>query len=423
MTAESTGPARSSKKASGDQREATPPEPAQPAQPPEVVVMTVPGKPVNKTSSVKQEAAPEQPRPGQAPWPERALTFGVPMGLALLLLACGWIIGLLTRPVEAQRSDATATAPSGQNHQGSSNKQSPPTETKATIVSDNRALDNRALEALQTQTNKLSGQVSALDDNVKNLSKQLAARPGNDPNATVEKTAQAVQGLIERKLEGRLENIKEGTARLEASVKGLEKQLLREAARVDVAVILYHTSRLDGNIALPAAANLVKQQSFQRQYPNYRLGMFVATDGSISAKLAPFTSGEKADQGFEKLSESKESTETPDKLEPEKLFGQDPAAPGQTGPRERRCVLVISSGATSPKSDAPNWKGLGVDVILLNPNPGKAPDRNILDGWERFCLEHNGLVVHLDVPKDKADPIFQKRLEFQLRRLTSPLAQ
>jgi flagellar motility protein MotE (MotC chaperone) len=157
----------------------------------------------------------------------------------------------------------------------------------------------------------------------------------------------------------------------------------REARHEDVALVIFHSKRLDGKLFTATLREIFLQDNYRLSFANYRLGLYVAANGKIEANevnLQPDPQHPVLPANLEFQPPDPVSTELTQALEPKDIF------PPTAVPTRRRMVIVASSDAEPPKPGEPKWDGIQCYAILIDQT-GKLEEgkSEAWKKWRAFC--------------------------------------
>ena len=238
--------------------------------------------------------------------------------------------------------------------------------------------------------------IDGLDSSIKQLHERLYGEQG------VSLISVQNQSL---ELEGRLANLESALVQL--------RRTGDRARREDVLVIAYNTEKLPVNRWRDAYMDVFKTRT-SRYFPksDYRLGLSFAQ----TAELIPIF---RLSDGIDKVKAdwkdfgAKSKPLPPATEDPSGIVGKLNDAfgsPEPDHPRDRRCVLIVSSECNVPKG----WDQLNarVDVILLAPTEQTTISPVKAGEWANFCGSNGGVLRIIPKWNDG------KSLTNELRRLT-----
>lgn len=239
------------------------------------------------------------------------------------------------------------------------------------------------------KTGQKEGSTGTGSDAVRQMFEKLDAL-----NKKADALADSVATRVDEKIDGKLaeyveilredaDAMREKFYGLESRFKTVEKALARNARKEDVALVLFHTTRLDARIFSPVLEQIFLEDGYRTLFTNYRLALFRAADGRrwsdhVFFEQDPDKPVLRQHLNFE--SENSTSSEQTERLIPAEFF--------EGSPRDaaRRMVIVASIGAQPPPLNAPEWKGVQCYVILVDETGKEREGQSeACKRWQEFC--------------------------------------
>lgn len=294
-----------------------------------------------------------------------------------------------------QTAQARTAAESGQ--PPAEEADAPSTQTSKTTESDEKVrsaflavwelVEGRRKEAaaarqqMTTLEQKIDANSEALEEIHDDLNgKAIRDAISNDIGRTLADAIQLMQKEIDR--------VEEQSFGLANNIDILRREVTRrEARREDVALVVFHSKRLDGNLFVPLLKRVFLQDNYRVSFANYRLGLFRAANGTIEATqvdLQPDMKRPVLPKLLEFQTPDPDSTEKSQSLNPQDIFQS--VAPST----RRRVVIVASSEAEPPKLDDPGWENIQCYTILVDQTGReKEATSEAWKKWEAFCARRS----------------------------------
>jgi hypothetical protein len=301
---------------------------------------------------------------------------------------------------KAITEDAKATA--GQAQKTAADAKKAVADTAAAVIKIEKIANDASAAA--TRVEKAIGEANAAVGSAQKAATDLTAagtkfppvRTLTDLVASTTKVGEDVASYGQRQ-----KLLNEDVQQLQQTVRGLADQMKRESQAVDQAVVVSHSAEADGDVSLLAVKTALKDSAWRATYPRFRVGVWVESNGDAMAKLK-FPTAEKTAPVWsdDALPDRKLYSSKPASLVPRNIFPDPPNA-------RRRCLFVVSPRCPPPPDpDAPAWKGITVDVLLLGPvSEENSTIRAATDAWSQFARRHNGVATSVYFPPESAKAI------------------
>ncbi len=391
---------------------------------------------------------------------------GVPAVVLLIVISVTFVVILLNsrgedRPSETIQDETTivsgheVVAISENGDQGTA--ANPPTDlSEDTTVSSDEVTDQdspgESMVSTQIEPDGQGTVTTTRDEpGTDSGSPSIDSEEDNEISGTLDSITREIVSLsqeFQRVRDDLRARVDHSNTRIDRLASALELSRTDRVEPMDILVVVSNTPTFPVAQYRDVLLDVIFRDAPELGLQDYRLGFALAVSAELRTLATLDASESDRARGQASLTQVRQpnnnATESMTSIFPEivRSFGLADGAKQTVSEVKRRCVLVVSTGCTAPTpatwEPSGGWKGVGIDVVLVEHTPGRTPD---LARWSEFCANHHGTLrviqrpgnsdnsqqargsSRANDPRERVLPpqAMMDELRFALRQLTRPI--